>query len=184
MISEELPLDPRKVGKPPKAPTGRASSAVRGNTPNASPLAISAQKAAAAAAVAGRKSTTASPTRGRSPIVIHSTTDEDNDEDGDDDEEEDDEMEEVAIPGEAGPSSPYSTTPQTGGTAMTGTPGTVGTPGSIDEAYGGYGEGSDEEEGEADDGVIRLEFGGETPEEKAKRIALAMRKCVLSMWHV
>lgn len=34
----------------------------------------------------------------------------------------------------------------------------------------------DEEDDDEESQVIRLEIGGETPEEKAKRIALAMRK--------
>jgi hypothetical protein len=43
---------------------------------------------------------------------------------------------------------------------------------SVDDGYAGYGESSEGEEEE----VIRLEIGGETEEEKVKRIALAMRK--------
>jgi xeroderma pigmentosum group C-complementing protein len=45
---------------------------------------------------------------------------------------------------------------------------------SIDDDYAGYGE--EEGDEDADDGVIRLEIGGETAEEKAKRIAFALRK--------
>lgn len=89
-------------------------------------------------------------------------------------EDEEDDFEEVAIPS-AGPSTAPGT-PGTPGRAVTGvsTPGTNTTAPSIDDDYAGYGEEEDEEK--EDDGVIRLEFGGETPEEKAKRIALALRK--------
>lgn len=59
------------------------------------------------------------------------------------------------------------------------TPGTNTTAPSIDDNFDGYGDEEEEEEegGEKDD-VIRLEIGGENEEEKAKRIALAMRKWV------
>nr|XP_018262096.1 uncharacterized protein I303_05111 [Kwoniella dejecticola CBS 10117]OBR84254.1 hypothetical protein I303_05111 [Kwoniella dejecticola CBS 10117] len=68
-------------------------------------------------------------------------------------EDEDDEFEEVEIPSAAGPSSP------------------------IDYDLDGYGDESGDESGEGEeDGVIQLEIGGETAEEKAKRIALALRK--------
>ncbi|WVF68799.1 hypothetical protein IAT40_003571 [Kwoniella sp. CBS 6097] len=99
----------------------------------------------------------------------------------DEDEDEEDDFEEVPIPSAAGPSSPYPGTPTTPGTNLTHatTPGTVTTAPSIDDDFGGYGEGSgmdDDSADEKDDGVIHLEIGGETAEEKAKRIALAMRK--------
>ncbi|WVR06564.1 hypothetical protein IAU60_003595 [Kwoniella sp. DSM 27419] len=98
---------------------------------------------------------------------------------GTDDQDEDDDFEEVPIPATAGPSSPYPGTPTTPGTALTHatTPGTVTTAPSIDDDFDGYG-GADggESEDDNDDGVIHLEIGGETAEEKAKRIALAMRK--------
>jgi hypothetical protein len=75
----------------------------------------------------------------------------------------------------AGPSSPYPTsqpgTPHTNRTART-TPAAT-TAGETDEDP--YAE-DDDEKSEDGDGVIRLEIGGETPEEKAKRIALALRK--------
>lgn len=60
---------------------------------------------------------------------------------------------------------------------MTDTPGSNTTAPSIDDNFDGYGDEEEEEEdgGEKDD-VIRLEIGGENEEEKAKRIALAMRK--------
>ncbi len=80
------------------------------------------------------------------------------------------------IPSVAGPSSPYPGTPRTPGTRAT-TPGTVTTAPSVDDDYEGYGEeGSGGEREEVQDGVIRLEIGGETPEQRAKRIALALRK--------
>lgn len=52
---------------------------------------------------------------------------------------------------------------------------------SVDDDFTGYGDedvAEDDEEGEDDgnDGVLRIEIGGETAEEKAKRIMLAMRK--------
>lgn len=93
---------------------------------------------------------------------------------------EDEDFEEVPIPAVAGPSSPYPGAPTTPGTNLThaGTPGTITTAPSVDDDYGGYGEdGSEgEEEGGSEDGVIRLEIGGETPDARAKRIALALRK--------
>lgn len=101
---------------------------------------------------------------------------------------ESDDFEEVAIPttpgsrvksanASAGPSSPYpysrTGTPNTPGTNLTAanTPAPT-TAGETDEDP--YAE--DEESGDEGGGVIRLEIGGETPEEKAKRIALALRK--------
>jgi hypothetical protein len=104
------------------------------------------------------------------PISVHGTSSENNEDDDEDDEED---FEEVPIPS-AGPSSPFPGTPQTAGTIRTaeGTPGTLTSAPSIDDDYAGYGESSEGEEEE----VIRLEIGGETEEEKAKRIALAMRK--------
>jgi xeroderma pigmentosum group C-complementing protein len=62
------------------------------------------------------------------------------------------------------------------------TPGTNTTAPSIDDNFDGYGDEEEEEEegGEKDD-VIRLEIGGENEEEKAKRIALAMRKYVIPL---
>lgn len=72
------------------------------------------------------------------------------------------------------------TTPATAGSrqqsATADTPGTNTTAPSIDDDFEGFGEDDDEGEGEKEDGVIRLELGGENDEEKAKRIALAMRK--------
>ncbi|WWC71011.1 uncharacterized protein I206_104964 [Kwoniella pini CBS 10737] len=108
------------------------------------------------------------PTAPRSITSVRST----------DEEDEDDEFEEVAIPSIAGPSSPYPGTPNTGGNITAGTtPGTNTTAPSIDYDLDGYGEGSgDESAEEEEDGVIHLEIGGETAEEKAKRIALALRK--------
>ncbi|OCF37288.1 hypothetical protein I316_01197 [Kwoniella heveanensis BCC8398] len=106
------------------------------------------------------------------PITISSDGDE---------EDEDDDFEEVPIPSAAGPSSPYPGTPTTPGTNLTHgtTPGTVTTAPSIDDDFGGYGEesgGDDSADENDEDGVIHLELGGETAEDKAKRIALAMRK--------
>jgi hypothetical protein len=37
------------------------------------------------------------------------------------------------------------------------------------------------DESEEDDGVIRVEIGGETSEEKAKRVAMALRKYVVQV---
>ncbi|WVQ96321.1 hypothetical protein IAU59_003425 [Kwoniella sp. CBS 9459] len=107
------------------------------------------------------------------PITISSSDEDEGDEE--------DDFEEVPIPSAAGPSSPYPGTPTTPGTNLTHgtTPGTVTTAPSIDDDFGGYGEGSGLDEDSADekdDGVIHLEIGGETAEEKAKRIAFAMRK--------
>ena len=85
----------------------------------------------------------------------------------------------MIIPSAAGPSSPRAQTPNTPATNLTrGTPaGTITSAPSVDDDYAGYDEGgSDREDGSGDDGVIRVEFGGETPEQRAKRIALALRK--------
>ncbi|WVQ65333.1 uncharacterized protein L199_003509 [Kwoniella botswanensis] len=104
------------------------------------------------------------------PLSVHTiTSDEDN---------EDDDFEEVPIPSVAGPSSPYPGTPTTNGNITAGTtPRTNTSAPSIDYDLEGYGGDSDAESGEGeDDGVIHLEIGGETAEEKAKRIALALRK--------
>ncbi|WVW84955.1 hypothetical protein I302_106991 [Kwoniella bestiolae CBS 10118] len=104
------------------------------------------------------------------PLSVYSVSSED--------ENEDDDFEEVPIPSAAGPSSPYPVTPTTNGHITAGTtPGTATTAPSIDYDLEGYDRDSDDESGEGeDDGVIHLEIGGETAEEKAKRIALAMRK--------
>ncbi|KAL7420524.1 hypothetical protein Q5752_004474 [Cryptotrichosporon argae] len=121
------------------------------------------------------------------PIVV------DDDEDVDEDE---DEFEEVAIP--SGPTTSAPGTPLTRGTS------TAGTPGAFTDDTGGTGltdgldtdgtDGIEEVDGVDDAGidlgdldepsqsqkqgdeVIRLEIGGETDEQKARRIALAMRK--------
>lgn len=93
------------------------------------------------------------------PISVHGTSSDD-----------EEDFEEVPIPS-AGPSSPFRTPVGTDRTAE-GTPGTLTSAPSVDDDYAGYGESSEGEEEE----VIRLEIGGETEEEKAKRIALAMRK--------
>jgi hypothetical protein len=66
-------------------------------------------------------------------------------------------------------------TPARGQSVATDTPGTNTTAPSIDDDFDGYGDEEEEGDGEKDD-VIRLEIGGENEEEKAKRIALAMRK--------
>ena len=95
----------------------------------------------------------------------------------------DDDFEEVPIPAVAGPSSPYPGTPTTLDTNRTrpGTPGTITTAPSVDDDYAEYGrdEVSDADDhgvDKGDSGVIRLEIGGETAEQKAKRAALALRK--------
>lgn len=153
-----------------RTPVGRSRPGHRTTTQAAAPLATPAQRTAAAAKPPARAKAEP-PRQGSSvaPISVDATSDE-----AETEEDEEDDFEEVPIP-QAGPSSPYPETPKTmliGGTA---TPGDVGTPASVEEAYAGYGEGSEDED-EEDDGVIRLEIGGETPEEKAKRIAMAMRK--------
>lgn len=100
----------------------------------------------------------------------------------------DDDFEEVPIPttpggriksanASAGPSSPYPYshpgTPNTPGTNMTArTSPAPTTAGETEEDP--YAE--DDESADEGDGVIRLEIGGETEEQKAKRIALALRK--------
>lgn len=153
-----------------RTPAARSRLDQRTMPHDASPPAVAAQKAAAAATKAAAQTQAESSRNGSStaPISIEGTSDE-AETDGD----EEDDFEEVPIP-QAGPSSPYPETPKTTATGATGTPGDVGTPASVEEVYAGYGE--DSEEDEEDDGVIRLKFGGETPEEKAKRIAMAMRK--------
>ena len=80
----------------------------------------------------------------------------------------------MAIPS-ASPSTPGGT--PGGGLSAANTPGTNTTAPSVDDDYAGYGEDDDEDEKE-DSGVIRVEFGGETPEEKARRIMLELRKYV------
>lgn len=94
-----------------------------------------------------------------------------------DDDEEDDEFEEVPIPAAApvtpGGTASYPGTPASRGTALTG----ATTPADLTAESGAEGyEGYDVDESEEDDGVIRVEIGGETPEEKAKRVAIALRK--------
>lgn len=77
--------------------------------------------------------------------------------------EDEDDLEEVAIPG--GSSAPL--------TPMDGNASGLDTQGTMDSEAGYL---TEEEDEEAQ--VIRLEIGGETLEEKAKRIELAMRKSV------
>lgn len=90
-----------------------------------------------------------------SPISVHSSM-----HDGDEDE---DEFEEVEIPVAASTSMP--------GTPASGIPGDFGNGDAT-----GQGRYPDSDDGEDENQVIRLEIGGETEEEKARRIALAMRK--------
>jgi hypothetical protein len=93
----------------------------------------------------------------------------------DEEDEDDDDFEEVAIPGASTPITPGTGTGRQG--SVMDTPGTNTTAPSIDDNFDGYGdEDEEEEEGGEKDDVIRLEIGGENEEEKAKRIALAMRK--------
>lgn len=96
-----------------------------------------------------------------------------------DDDDDEDDLEEVPIP-LAGPSSPYPGTPTTQGTNLTratNTPGTIDTGDDSDEDEAGvYSDGHDINTGEEVAGVLTLEIGGETPEERERRIALAMRK--------
>lgn len=94
----------------------------------------------------------------------------------DEDEEDEDDFEEVAIPGQGqgGPSS-APTTPARQGSVAIDTPGTNTTAPSIDDNFDGFDEEEEDDAGKGDE-VIRLEIGGENDEEKAKRIALAMRK--------
>ena len=92
---------------------------------------------------------------------------------GEDDDEEDD-FEEVPIPGpSSGPNTPGSSVrPRTD----VDTPGTNTPAPSVDDDFEGYGDEEDEEDDGKKDDIIRVEFGGENEEEKARRIALAMRK--------
>ena len=107
------------------------------------------------------------------PISVHSSSAENDEED---------DLVEVPIPSVAGPSSPYPGTPTTpGNLTKPTTPATGTTAPSIDDDCAGYGEGDDgNEEGTqgTEAGVIRLEIGGELPEDRAKRISMAMRKQV------
>jgi hypothetical protein len=58
-----------------------------------------------------------------------------------------------------------------------GTAGTVTTAPSVDDDFGYADDAGESSSSEKEgDEVIRVEIGGETPEEKAKRIALALRK--------
>lgn len=97
----------------------------------------------------------------------------------DEDEDDEDDFEEVAIPGQGGPSS-APTTPARHQSVATDTPGTGTntTAPSIDDNFDGFDDEEEEEDAGKGDEVIRLEIGGENEEEKAKRIALAMRKWV------
>lgn len=95
-----------------------------------------------------------------SPISVHSSLGHD------DDDEDEDEFEEVEIPVAAGSASMP-------GTPTSGTPADVGTSAAAGDGGGGYSDSDSEEDANQ---VIRLEIGGETEEQKAKRIALAMRK--------
>jgi len=69
-------------------------------------------------------------------------------------------------------------------TRETGTPGTVGTAETMDtaseaddeEQYDLLADDQEEEKKDEGDQVLTLEIGGETPEEREKRIALALRK--------
>jgi hypothetical protein len=47
---------------------------------------------------------------------------------------------------------------------------------SVDDEYGGYDDEDDEESVEGAGQVLTLKLDGETPEQKARRIALALRK--------
>ena len=96
-------------------------------------------------------------------------------------ENEDEDFEEVPIPSAANPSSPYVGTPTTTGRnpSQGHTASLPTSPFSVNDDYAGYDDQQDDEnEDEGQDDVIRLEIGGETPEEKAKRIAFALRKWV------
>lgn len=96
----------------------------------------------------------------KSPISVHSSMQ-------DDDEDEDD-LEEVEIPPTASASMP--------GTPASGVGSAANYGGGSDVNGGGGAGGYNSTDDEEDAQVIRLEIGGETEEEKAKRIALAMRK--------
>ena len=96
-------------------------------------------------------------------------------------ENEDEDFEEVPIPSAADQSSPYAGTPATPGTYPSqGRTASIPTsPRTMDDEYAGYdAEQDDEEENHGQDDGIRLEIGGESPEERAKRIAFALRKWV------
>jgi len=107
------------------------------------------------------------------------------------DEDEDDDFEEVAVPATATTSSPYPGTPTTAANHTNpATPGTVTTAPSIDDDFDAdsrvesgsevAAESDDAEDDMATAGVIRVEIGGETIEERAKRIAMALRKWVMA----
>ncbi len=72
------------------------------------------------------------------PISVEATSDEVETE-----EDEEDDFEEVPIP-QAGPSSPYPETPKTIVTVGLQHLANAGTPASVEEAYAGYGEGTEE----------------------------------------
>lgn len=91
----------------------------------------------------------------KSPISVHSSSDEE------------DEFEEVDIPG----SNVGSSAPGTPGSVATGADGADTT---VDVSA--VSESESEEEADGEEQVIRLELGGETAEEKAKKLAWAMRK--------
>ena len=108
------------------------------------------------------------------PITIDST------DEGEEDDDDEDELEEVEIPAATeGSSTRHATpaTPHTLGSTTMETPGALTT--DIDtggEEHYDYADLDDDEETGEPEPVIQLEIGGETPEEKAKRIAMAMRK--------
>ena len=89
------------------------------------------------------------------------------------------ELEEVPIPEAGAPSSRYGTPTTTGGLTAGTTPGTLRSNAvtSEDDAS----EESFDGDGQKDDEVIRVQIGGETPEEKARRIMLSLRKWVSSL---
>ncbi|CAD6566755.1 MAG: hypothetical protein TREMPRED_002955 [Tremellales sp. Tagirdzhanova-0007] len=162
------------MGRSP-APTALKTTAAR----NAGVLASSGAKAPPSVGSNAKRRTAPKPPRsllvdGKAPalniepIVVASMS-----------ENEDEDFEEVPIPSAANPSSPYVGTPTTTGRnpSQGHTASLPTSPFSVNDDYAGYDDQQDDEnEDEGQDDVIRLEIGGETPEEKAKRIAFALRK--------
>ncbi|ODN81917.1 hypothetical protein L202_02261 [Cryptococcus amylolentus CBS 6039] len=144
-------------GSPAAAQSGKFTPAASAGSSRSTPRPATSNKGRGEKEVQGKGksigSTAVSPISIASTVQVISS----------DDDEEDEDLEEVPIP--TAPSSPYPNTPISQPTG-TSTP-LVGEHAAEDE---------DDEDEEEDDGVIHLEIGGETAEEKAKRIALMNRK--------
>ncbi|WVQ73331.1 hypothetical protein IAR50_002899 [Cryptococcus sp. DSM 104548] len=149
-IAATLPQGRPAPAQSGKSPAATSASTSRRGTPR--PATSSKSKAEGKGKTNG--STAVSPISIASTIQMISS----------DDEEEDDDLEEVPIP-----SAPESTYPNTPTSQPTGGASTPLVSGPIAEE-------EEEDDEEEDDGVIHLEIGGETAEEKEKRIALMNRK--------